>query len=438
MFSRIWFWLFGLDDSEQLKFQRDPDRLSELPDALLLEILSLLPTEDVVATMILSKRWRFLWMMVPRLVYNDSNKNIQSFSGFVDRSLTLHKAPILETLHFKLGTTCRDEDIPVWIRAADKKSSLRELSIEMDTFSRPSPITLPKSLYTECRMLVTLKLNNVILVDASSNLSFPSLKSLELVSVKYPGDEFVNRLLSNCHVLEDLYVVHGPNSNVTTFTVRVPSLVKLFIMYTRHDVDDGHGFVIYAPSLEKLDIIDHQGILCVIENNMPKLESAALDIDCFLPGMILGSITSVKLLSLCLSSSKDIYPPSCVFCSLETLIICTCDKAWVDVLLCMLRVSPNLEALEFDQCHKPQELPCWIEPGLVPECLLSSLENLEWEDYEGTEAEKEVAAFILRSANCLKEATIYSKSTDPNEKLEIIKELSLSPRGSRTYQLLFD
>lgn len=83
-------------------------------------------------------------------------------------------------------------------------------------------------------------------------------------------------------------------------------------------------------------------------------------------------------------------------------------------------------------------LPCWSEPSLVPECLLSSLENLEWDNYEGTEVEKEVATFILRSSNCLKKATIYSNSTDPNKKLEMIKELSLSPRGSRTCQLLFD
>ena len=41
-------------------------------------------------------------MMVPRLGYDDSYKNIKRFSCFVDKSLVLHKARILETLHFKL------------------------------------------------------------------------------------------------------------------------------------------------------------------------------------------------------------------------------------------------------------------------------------------------------------------------------------------------
>ncbi|XP_010501782.1 PREDICTED: probable FBD-associated F-box protein At1g32375 [Camelina sativa] len=291
-------------------------------------------------------------------------------------------------------------------------------------------------------MLVTLKLNSVILVDSSSNFSFPYLKSLELVLVKYPGEEFLKRLLSSCHVLEDLHVEHGPDDNVTTFTVRVPSLKKL-VVYTPKDVDeeaidDDHGFVIDAPSLEHLDILDHQSRFCVIENNMPKMEKADIDIACFLPGKILGSITSVKHLSLCLFSSKDAYPPSCVFFSLVRLIICTCDTEWVNLLMFLLSSSPNSRALELEQCYTREELACWSEPSLVPECLLSSLENLEWENYEGTEVEKEVAVFILRNGNCLKKANIYSKFTDLRKQLEMIKELSLSPRGSRTCQLLFD
>ncbi|CAN7116627.1 unnamed protein product [Brassica rapa subsp. narinosa] len=66
-------------------------------------------------------------------------------------------------------------------------------------------------------MLVTLLLYNVVLVDVSSPVSFPCLKELRLVNIKFPGDdESVSRLLSN-------------DDNVTIFTVRVPSLKNLHL-----------------------------------------------------------------------------------------------------------------------------------------------------------------------------------------------------------------
>lgn len=109
------------------------DLISELPDELLLRILSLLPAQDVASMMLLSKRWRFLWTSVPRLEYDDSYQSIEyrRFSCFVDRFLFLHEAPVIETLHFKLGKTCGAEDIRVCIRAADK-CCVRELILEID------------------------------------------------------------------------------------------------------------------------------------------------------------------------------------------------------------------------------------------------------------------------------------------------------------------
>ncbi|KAM6580527.1 hypothetical protein CsatA_004301 [Cannabis sativa] len=38
----------------------DEDRISKLPDALITHILSFLPTEEVVRTCLLSKRWKLI------------------------------------------------------------------------------------------------------------------------------------------------------------------------------------------------------------------------------------------------------------------------------------------------------------------------------------------------------------------------------------------
>ncbi|CAG7881682.1 unnamed protein product, partial [Brassica rapa] len=87
--------------------------------------------------------------------------------------------------------------------------------------------------------------------------------------------------------------------------------------------------------------------------------------------------------------------------------------------------------------------PCWSEPSLVPECLLSSLETLESNIQETFESFKHMPSrcfieYILRNGRCLKKVTISSKPSDPEEKLEMIKELALSFMRSPICQLVFN
>ncbi|CAG7880008.1 unnamed protein product [Brassica rapa] len=418
------------------------DRISQLPDELLLKILAMLPTmKDVVDTMLLSKRWQLLWMMVPRIKYKDTYKNPKygSFSLFVDRSFFRHEAPVIEALHFKLGSICGSEDIQAWMRSADKRCCVRELTIKI--YTDTDSVLLPWSLYRGgCSMLVTLNIRNAVLVDdLEQPISFPFLRTLSLESMKYPSGEFVKKLLSNCHVLENLVVEQCEADNATIFTVIVPSLKSLVLKTLENKLgNDAHGFVIDAPSLENFDIFHFSGF-CTFESNMSKIVEAKLVLNTWKLWKKLGSIASFKRLYLCLPSLNviykficDMYPAGSVFSSLVHLKICTCETEWVNVLMCVLKDSPSLRALKLHQCHflrskepRPCWNPAWNEPSSVPECLLSSIETFEWVKYEGAEEEKEVVAFVFRSAKCLKKATInfHSKTNDTDKKLEVIKEL---------------
>lgn len=103
------------------------DRISNLSDDLLLNILSSLTSKDVVATMLLSKRWKFLWTLVPKLHFDDSFNEYfgedcvpyRMFQQYVDRFLVSNKSPVLETLKFTLGCLhSSTDDLTTWIRIA--------------------------------------------------------------------------------------------------------------------------------------------------------------------------------------------------------------------------------------------------------------------------------------------------------------------------------
>ncbi|CAA7062592.1 unnamed protein product [Microthlaspi erraticum] len=363
--------------------------------------------------------------MVPKLIYDDSYNDIEygRFSRFVNRSLLMHEPPVIEALHFKLVNICGTGDIQVWIRAVDKRR-VRELNIEIGTFSsNTTPITLPRSLYTCCRMLVTLKLRNVVLVDdITTPISFPVLKNLSLRLIRYPSDLFLSSLLSSCSVLEDLFLEQCGDDNISVLSVRVPSLKSLVLRRLENKFNnDVHSYVIDAPSLERVEISDFSRGPCSVESNMTKIVDAELSNSKWDPWKtFMCSIISAKRLYLCLPTSKDVYPAGSVFYNLVHLKMCTCETEWVNLLIRVLRDSPKLRTLKLaecaflvSQCHefrRREPCPYWDETSLVSEYLLSSLETFEWVDYKGTKAEKEVVAFILRVSSCLKKATIISSN----------------------------
>ncbi|EOA26100.1 hypothetical protein CARUB_v10019522mg, partial [Capsella rubella] len=394
------------------------DRISELPEDLLLHILSSLPTEDAIATSVLSKRWRSLWKLVPNLEF-DSEYH-RDFSENVCRSLNLHGALFLESLHLMIRywREASESDIAMCIGIAFEHH-LRKLVLDYDFRKQGLDIFPSSVLCTLNNRLEILELSGSMILDLPSPACFKSLRELYLYYIHFENDKSVRNLLCGCPSLEDL-IMHRCG-NVKTFTVAVPSLQRLTIN-DRYTGRDGRGYVINAPSLKYLNL---EGI-CTREffliENAPELVEAKIGVYSETTNEnILETLTSIK------------YPTGKNFYQLLYLEMCTNEpkERW-NLLSLMLDSSPKLQILKlFDLYHYylRKDSPSgweWNKPKCVPECLLFHLETFMWTGYEWhREDEREVATYILKNARHLKKATLSTKPIRPTalKKLERRREM---------------
>ena len=170
------------------------DRLSALPDNLILRILSPLRTEDVIYTSFLFKRWRYLWKMVPNLKFDSYYS--YSFSEHVYKSLALHKATFLESLHLKIKHERDASDVGIWIWVAFA-CSVRQLVLSV-FFIKDSFVRFPSVLCSWNDTLVFLKLKTFHSFNFPSRVCLMSLRKLHLHYVIFNDAESVCNLLSGC------------------------------------------------------------------------------------------------------------------------------------------------------------------------------------------------------------------------------------------------
>ncbi|XP_033145125.1 putative FBD-associated F-box protein At1g05080 [Brassica rapa] len=411
------------------------DRISALPDDLLVRILLLVPTKDAVATMILSKRWRSIWTMVPKLDYlemisDDTNKVVIGgllgrllgrllerffvrsdqkrlwLLRFIDESLQAHKAPVLEALAIGVdrGGHVDVVDVGNWIKKA-VHSRVRELGFILRWSAEPT--RLPNNLYT-CDTLVSLGLSNKILVDVPSPACLPSLKYGEAIE---------------------------------------------------------GSLVIDSPALRKIFITDHSIDSYSIENE-PRLEKANINFRCYPDDRFRTSISSVMCLELVLSFATFSWFSTIGYSYLmECKIILVHDLDWLQPLMFLLQNSPNLKVLLIDKvgtlihssnkikskCDSQplgiasqtfiqvaEELPLsWNQPSSVPGCLSTHLEIFEWREYKGRNEEREFINYIFANSKCLKRAGFSLKSTGNHKDRKNMKDLESMYRVSTSSQLLF-
>lgn len=208
------------------------DRICELPDELLIHILSLLPPKFAYTTSLLSKRWKPLCQFLTVLRFDDKfvkdEDEFLCFNHAIDKIiLSSHKQnqPI-KALHLRCHSALLLKIHDEWIESA-KLCGLEDLQLSMFQFKTAYRmynscsdsmmdkfITMSPNNVFNCQTLVILKLKRLCVAGNILSIELPSLKTLHLKGVYLQNAEDLKKLISASLVLEDVYVMVGYKESI--------------------------------------------------------------------------------------------------------------------------------------------------------------------------------------------------------------------------------
>ncbi|KAL1206636.1 F-box/FBD/LRR-repeat protein [Cardamine amara subsp. amara] len=419
------------------------DRISQLPDSVIAEILCHISTKDAVRTSVLSTRWRNLWESVPELDISSYrfSSDVNSFVSFAERFFDPHMKSWVRKLRLSMSKSPDDKSfLNRWIDAVSTRR-IQHLDLRLYHFNSSDSI-LPLSIYT-CQTLVHLQLHHAILVNAEV-VSLPCLKIIHLEETTCPNEATLEKLISGSPLLEDLTLIRFSKHIAKVLQVRSQTLKRIRINESSAKV------VIDAPLLQCLRTVIHS------TKNFEIINlgfSTKLDINVLyghgttyrtsLIHGILTDISRVRDLDINHYFWKEIFPysksgPVPQFGNLSHLN----SRFFVtdlEMLPTLLESCPKLESLTLELIDPYMGSKTKKEPKVifltVPECLVSSLKLVAFKrSIPGNEGEIELLRYLLKNSTILEKLKLdvyYTKKAE----CDFLKELLTMPRCSSTCEI---
>ncbi|GAU42368.1 hypothetical protein TSUD_350340 [Trifolium subterraneum] len=330
------------------------DRVSSLPDSILCHILSFLPTKEAVATTILSKRWKPLWLSVLTLDFDFNDFSICSMKTASDLcypvySVMLSRHNTLPVQTFRLiccpFRNMDADDIPQLIIAAIQR---RTQTLELELMFIDIHNNFVSNIFT-CRTLTVLKLKRLTILE-----DIPQELETNEVRVTPGGSIFVPKKADKIKCL--------PNLVTAKLSDKEP--IPLYLLSRAHTsltINLTSGHCVQVPifyNLTQMDIISD-----LKHRSWPH--------------------KWMWILEMLRNTPK-----------LQHLII--------------------HEEIENGNDHDEEQYSCWEDPNIVPECLSSQLKTCLFRNYRANKCQLQFAEYVMRrlgmvSSDNAKKADILNK-----------------------------
>ncbi|OIT22463.1 putative f-box protein [Nicotiana attenuata] len=447
------------------------DRISALPDSLILHILSSLDMGEVVRTGVLSKRWHLLWTSAQTLIFSYSGlhvNGIYKFVIFIDNTLLLCRSGMVKKFSVDFIYSKRFvRHLNRWMIFI-KNKLVEELDLNLRSRGNLIEIyNLPQIMYFDVR-LRHLSLCNCNLVP-KEEIYWPALRDLEIGYAELNRD-VIKKICSGCRALESLKFrsCYG----VDYFDIDSKSVKKLVIDeygQQNHD-DDDDELGIYARNVTSLEICGYFHKRILVLEDVKALLDAKLDFyrntddyeverefrtDQNMLKNLLVSLQHVEKLSIgtwCLQvlTSLEIRNLPCPRMRCKYLTLNTPMKKWeLPGIAILLQSCPQVEMLHintesaFKEYHFGSHFknsndfngenywisrPCWV----------LHLKTLRIHGYDWWDCDEYILSFlqiVLQNGMVLQKIIIDFFEINSYEKLT--KKLLSFPRSSREAVILF-
>ncbi|MFS8028393.1 putative F-box domain, FBD domain, leucine-rich repeat domain superfamily [Helianthus anomalus] len=376
----------------------DSDIISTLPLNIIEDILTRMPIRDALRTSVLSKKWRYTWRGMPKLIFTDNM--VTGSSNHLCRELKKYKlvSAIFHVLLFHNGPETLEFDCLVVnlhmesefvqiISCLARGNKVKNLLFISDDRSYKLPVS-----FFSLQGLERVYLDNCTLEPPLSFNGFSSLADVSIVNVEVSA-QMLQRFLSKCPLLQYLCLNElrkGIDSvargNEFTFVDLLPCI----------------------PLIQTLDISKYY-IKYLCAGRMPRKLPASL----------------VHL--------KDLF-----------LYVCLLEQNEISSALCIIRSSPVLEGIIF-QMYDNDKLPVRQTPANFldvegyPDLKLDHLESLVIEMFSNLPLEMDFVKLIMAKSPVLKNVRIeLNANVSVDEEVKMLRELVSHPvpRASPSAKLI--
>ncbi|KAK4481476.1 hypothetical protein RD792_012376 [Penstemon davidsonii] len=406
------------------------DKLSNLPGHLIDKILSHLSLRDAVRTSILSSKWRYKWVTLPYLIFDNQSVLVSNqdqtlvknkLVSIVDHVLLLHTGPIHK---FKLSH--RDlqgvSDIDRWILFLSR-CSVKEFILEIWKGHR---YKLPSSIFSY-QKLIHLELFNCLLKPPCTFIGFKVLKSLDLQHITMDQGDFED-MISSCPLLERLTLMNFEGFN--RLNIRAQNLLFFDVGGAFEDVSfqDTFHLAVVSVGLYENPGGDQNlafGSTCNLIKFfacLPRVQR--LEVQNFFLKHLSAGVIPMKLLA------------PCVDLSFLSIRINFNNKEENLATLCLLRSSPNLKELEMLTRAEEQGTGRTSADPFenFQSFSFNQLQLVKIVGITGSKKELNFIKFMLSNSPVLERMTVKPASTDGG--WELLKELLRFRRASMHAEII--